>query len=266
VTAGDNDVDLLVEAAREAGVLAMTFFRNEPKNWPKGEKSIVSEADIALDRFLASRLLTARPDYGWLSEETVDNPARLDRRRAFVVDPIDGTRGFLAGGTDWTVSLAVVEDGRSTAAVLFAPALDSLFQAEMGRGAMRDGVRLEVSPRKEVEGARIVGSRRLVREAREIRSLTLEYHGHIASLAYQLALVAEGCVDVGVMRRGAYDWDLAAADLLVHEAGGRLTDLHGNRPRYNGVYPRHPTLLAATPALIEPMASLVAEADLRHIA
>src|SRR5712664_1853384 len=118
-----DDLDLLVAAAREAAALALTFFGQDPRSWAKGATSIVSEADFALDRLLAERLRTARPDYGWLSEETADNPERLDRRRVFVVDPIDGTRAFLSGRSEWCVSLAVVADGRPVVAVLLAPAL-----------------------------------------------------------------------------------------------------------------------------------------------
>jgi len=255
------DIDLLSAAAREAGELALTYFRKDPKTWPKGETSIVSEADIALDRLLAERLLTARPDYGWLSEETVDDPAQRARHRVFVVDPIDGTKGFLAGGNEWTISLAVVEEGRPVAAALFAPVLETMFEAVVGKGAFRDGTRISVSARTELAGANVAGSRRLVREALEFASIPLEYRGFVSSLAYRFALVATGEIDVAIARPGAYDWDLAASDLLVHEAGGRLADLSGRRPRYNGPDRRHPTLLASTPALSDAMASLVEKAE-----
>lgn len=259
-----DDVELLTEAAREAGALALTFFRQNPKTWPKGETSVVSEADIALDNLLAARLLAARPDYGWLSEETVDDPARRRQSRVFVVDPIDGTKGFLAGGTEWTVSLAIVEDGRPVAAALFAPALGSMFQAVAGAGATRDGAPLRVSARAVLAGANVAGSRRLVRDALELSSIPLEYYGFVSSLAYRFALVAAGEIDAAIARPGAYDWDLAAADLLVHEAGGCLADLSGNRPRYNGPDGRHPALVAATPELSDPIAALVALAELRR--
>ena len=258
--AGD-DLDLLVQAAREAGALAMTFFRKDPKTWAKGETSIVSEADIALDQLLFTRLTEARPDYGWLSEETADDDTRLSRQRVFVVDPIDGTRGFLAGGTEWTVSIAVVENGLPIAAALFAPALDMMFQATAGRGATANGQPMQVSPRTELVGASVAGSRRLVRDAQEFSSVSLEYYGFVTSLAYRFALVAKGEVDAAIARPGSHDWDLAAADLLVHEANGRLADLSGGRPRYNGREPRHPTLLATTPALSEAMAKVVEKTD-----
>lgn len=262
--AATDDVALLAEAAREAGALAMTFFRQQPKSWAKGESSIVSEADFEVDNLLTERLRAARPDYGWLSEETADNAERLDCKRVFVVDPIDGTRGFLAGSAEWTISLAIVEGGRPVSAALFAPALGTMFQAVAGEGANRDGAPLRVSPRTQISGANLAGSRRLVRDVFETSSVQLEYHGFVPSLAYRIALVAAGVVDVAIARRGAYDWDLAAADLLVHEAGGRLTDLEGRRPRYNGRDRRHPVLVAATPGLGDAMAALVAKAELKR--
>jgi myo-inositol-1(or 4)-monophosphatase len=239
----------------------MSFFRNSPKTWAKGESSIVSEADIALDRLLFTRLTEARPDYGWLSEETADDPARLSRDRVFVVDPIDGTRGFLAGGDEWTVSLAVVEKGYPVAAALFAPSLDIMFEAKAGQGALRNGRTMQASPRDALAGASVAGSKRLVRAALEFADTPLEYYGFVTSLAYRFALVAAGEIDAAIARPGSHDWDLAAADLLVHEANGRLADLSGERPRYNGREPRHPTLLATAPALGDSLARVVEKAD-----
>lgn len=258
--AASADLDLLIRAAREAGDLALGYFRNDPKAWAKGETSIVSEADIAVDRLLAERLLAGRPDYGWLSEETADDPARLSRPRVFVVDPIDGTRAFLAGEKEWTVALAVVEHGETVTSVLYAPALGQMFQAEKGLGALRNGSSLHASERTEITGAKVAGSRRFIREAQETASVSLDYYGYVPSLAYRLALVASGEIDAAIARPGAYDWDLAAADLLVHEAGGLLTEAGGDRPRYNGRDSRHAALVAAAPALGEGMVALLAGA------
>lgn len=258
------DVELLVETAREAGTVAMSYFQRDPKTWAKGESSIVCEADFAVDKFLYEKLLTARPDYGWLSEETEDDPARRARQRVFVVDPIDGTRGFLAGSSEWTISLAVVEEGLPVTAALFAPALGTMFQAIAGKGAYRDGEALRASARTELVGASLAGSRRLVQEVLEFSSIRLDYHGFVPSLAYRFALVAAGDVDIAIARPGANDWDLAAADLLVHEAGGQLAGIDGKRPRYNGPERRHPTLLAAAPGLGDAMATLVAEVEGRR--
>ena len=139
-----EDLPLLRDAAREAGVIAMRYFGNNPQVWMKGGTSPVSEADHAADAYLRETLLAARPDYGWLSEETADDPARLSARRTFVVDPIDGTRGFLEGLRSWCVSVAVVEDGRTLAGVLECPAMDETYWALPGEGAFRNGKRIAV--------------------------------------------------------------------------------------------------------------------------
>ncbi len=144
---GEADLELLKDAAVEAGRLAMRFFRHDPRVWTKAGGSVVTEADVAVDRFLRERLLAARPDYGWLSEETEDDPTRRDRAAVFVVDPIDGTRDFVEGGDFWCVSLAVVEAGRPVAAALNAPARGELYWAALGGGAWLGDRRLAVSSR-----------------------------------------------------------------------------------------------------------------------
>ncbi len=138
----DEDLQLLRSAAVTAGILA-AYFRRDLKHWTKEHDSPVSEADIVLDRYLRSTLMAARPDYGWLSEETADNSDRLGRRRVFVVDPIDGTRGFIRGEDSWTVALAVVEDQVAIAGVIYAPARDEMYEASTGGGARLNGERLE---------------------------------------------------------------------------------------------------------------------------
>src|SRR5690606_16124792 len=134
-----DDLELLRSTAVAAGIIASSYFRRDIKSWTKENASPVSEADIIVDRFLAANLLQARPDYGWLSEETADNPSRLECERVFVVDPIDGTRAFLRGEDVWTVSLAVVENGVPVAGVVYAPARDELYEASKGDGARLNG-------------------------------------------------------------------------------------------------------------------------------
>ncbi len=132
-----DDLQLLRSAAVAAGIIALGFFRQDVKSWTKDNASPVSEADLVVDRFLASTLLGGRPHYGWLSEETVDNPSRLDCDRVFIVDPIDGTRAFLRGEDCWTISLAVVENGAPVAGVVYAPARDEMYEASLGAGPAR---------------------------------------------------------------------------------------------------------------------------------
>src|SRR6202162_3936044 len=136
----NRDAVLLREAVQEAGALALSLFRTELKNWTKGASSPVSEADIAVNDLLEQRLRSAPPNYGGLSEESVDDDERLGKRLAWIVDPIDGTRGYLAGREDWCVSVALVEDASPLLAAVFAPASDEFFFAARGKGAARNDV------------------------------------------------------------------------------------------------------------------------------
>lgn len=258
-----EDLALLVEATREAGRIALGYFKRDPKVWTKGANSPVTEADLAANHSLHATLTAARPDYGWLSEESVDTVDRLNRRRLFVVDPIDGTRGFIDGNSDWCVSVALVEDDAPVAAALFVPARDEFFEATAGGGARLNGKPVEISGRSVLEGARIAGPARHLR-AMAAHGMDPSERRFTPSLAYRFALVACGRVDVATARPGAYDWDLAAVDLLVQEAGGTLRDLEGARLRFNGAVPRHPALIASTPALASAAVAIIAEAEAGH--
>jgi len=253
------DLALLQRAGEESARLALSYFRRNPQVWEKDGGSPVSEADFAVDRRLGEVLLAERPDYGWLSEETADSDARLGRERAFVVDPIDGTRAFLLGSKEWTISLAVVEAGRPVVAVLVAPALGVTFHGVAGEGAYAGGQRLAAGTRATLADARFASSRRYA-SAVEARGRG-EKPRFVASLAYRIALVASGEVDVAIARSEARDWDLAAADLLVHEAGARLAPLGGGKLRYNQRDTTHPTLIAANPALMGDVVELVRRVD-----
>src|SRR5476651_711930 len=133
-----RDVALLTDTMREAGALALSLFRTELRNWTKGASSPVSEADIAVNDLIEKHLRSATPEYGWLSEESADDEQRLGKRLVWIVDPIDGTRGYLAGREDWCVSVALVEDASPVLAAVFAPASDEFFFAARGQGAVRN--------------------------------------------------------------------------------------------------------------------------------
>lgn len=253
-----DDLRLLVAAAESAADLALGYFRRDPQVWHKENASPVSEADYAVDRHLRETLLAARPDYGWLSEETEDDPARLDRARVFVVDPIDGTRGFLAGSDEWTVSLAVVEHGRPVAAALIQPATATLFTARAGHGAWIGGRPLALAGAPALGNATVAGpsalTARLQREAPGVRAA-----GYVASLALRIAMVADGRIDLAIAKGKAHDWDIAAADLIVVEAGGVLSRFDGAPIVYNRAHPRHGALAAAAdPALVARVAAILA--------
>lgn len=258
-------------AAREAGEIARGYFRRGEKTtariWNKAGGSPVTEADVSVDAFLKVRLSQLLPDAGWLSEETRDDPARLDRDLVWIVDPIDGTRAFLHGDPDWSVAIALLDAGRPTLGVVHAPAHDSYFEARAGGGARLNGVPIAVSAHAALGDARITGPKPMLE--------TLARHAgpfsempKIPSLALRIARVAAGDVDIALVTANARDWDLAAADLVLSEAGGALSSLAGIAPVYNRPEPVHGALLAASralhPRLVEAMRS--GESDARRLA
>jgi myo-inositol-1(or 4)-monophosphatase len=235
----------VAEAVRSAGALALDASRKPLKTWVKGhDSSPVSEADIAVDALLKERLTAIVPDAAWLSEETEDDPARLSARRVWIVDPIDGTRAFIAGRPDWTVSVALVEDRRPIVAALYAPATEEFFLGVVDAGVTRNGLAIRATAGEGLAGARLSGPKRLIDEvAAAVPDAVVVPRVH--SLALRLARVADATIDVAFAGGASHDWDLAAADLLVHEAGGLLTTLEGATLSYNGAVPTHGMLVAA---------------------
>ena len=239
-----RDAALLTDTVREAGALALSLFRTELKNWTKGASSPVSEADIRVNDLLESRLRSATPDYGWLSEESVDDEARLGKRLTWIVDPIDGTRGYLAGREDWCVSVALVEGATPVLAAVFVPASDEFFFAMRGRGAVRNDVTLCAAPGGELDFTRVAGPKPLVeRLSRTPQEIVL--HPRIGSLALRLCRVAQGSLEAAFAGGQSRDWDLAAANLIVQEANGNMTALSGDTIRYNRREVTHGVLVAA---------------------
>jgi myo-inositol-1(or 4)-monophosphatase len=239
-----RDAALLADTVREAGALALSLFRTELKNWTKGVSSPVSEADIRVNDLLEERLRSATPDYGWLSEESVDDEARLGKRMAWIVDPIDGTRGYLAGREDWCVSVALVENASPLLAAVFAPASDEFFFAMRGQRATRNDVPVHATPGTELDFSRVAGPKPLVqRLSRSSHDIIL--HPRIGSLALRLCRVAQGSLDAAFAGGQSRDWDLAAANLIVQEANGNMTTLSGDPILYNRPEVAHGVLVAA---------------------
>jgi myo-inositol-1(or 4)-monophosphatase len=239
-----RDAALLRETVREAGRLSLSLFRTELKNWTKGASSPVSEADIAVNDLLEQRLRAATPDYGWLSEESVDDDRRLGKPLVWIVDPIDGTRGYLAGREDWCVSVALVEDASPLLAAVFVPVTDEFFFAARGEGATRNGVRLHATPGTDLDFSRIAGPKPLV-ERLNLSAGEITLYPRIGSLALRLCRVAQGSLDAAFAGGQSRDWDLAAANLIVQEANGSMTALSGDQILYNRREVTHGVLVAA---------------------
>ena len=253
---GDRSDDraLLIDATRTAGELAASLFAKtlEGRNirsWDKTPGNLVSEADIAVDSYLKRRLIEARPDYGWLSEETADDAVRRDRRRVWVVDPIDGTRDFLRGRSGWAVSVALVEDGEVVLGALAAPVRNQLFVATRGGGATLNGAAIAVSGRDALAGlAMPIDPQGLVAPfwPEPWDAVAVEKPN---SLALRIAKVANGEADAFLEGRSISEWDIAAAALLLTEAGGAVSDRNGDALGFNRASPAVHGLVAATPAL-----------------
>ncbi|RUM26082.1 3'(2'),5'-bisphosphate nucleotidase CysQ [Rhizobium vallis] len=258
-----SDLALIADAAKEAGAVAFGFFNQSPEVWWKNEdRSPVSAADFAANKTLESILRKARPDYGWLSEETEDDAERLSRETLFIVDPIDGTRAFLGGQKVWCVSVAVVHRGRPVAGVLYAPALDELFEAVEGGVALKNGEPLTVSVAGPQEISRLaVGEDLLKTFPQEFRD-RVSREKYIPSLAYRIAMVADGRLEGTFVKGNSHDWDLAAADLILACAGGGLVDLSGKPILYNRPEVTHKVLCAApAPRLREFLAAFPGRRD-----
>ncbi len=251
--------DELAAVVREAGVLAARSHGTENlKSWTKGGGSPVTEADIAVDLFLRERLTRLMPDCGWLSEESEDDRARLGAARLWIVDPIDGTRAYLGGRTDWAICVALVEHGRPVAGAIYAPLEDGLYLAVAGEGATRDGAPIAASGGEGLDGARAAGPKPMLeRLAQSAPGMIAEPKVH--SLALRLARTAAGRLDLAFASGNSHDWDLAAADLLLHEAGGVLTNFEGRPIVYNSAEARHGALAAAGRARHERLVAIVRE-------
>lgn len=216
----------------------------------------VTEADRSLDAVLRQELL--RDGEGWLSEESVDDPVRLQRSRVWVVDPLDGTREFVKGIPEFCVSIGYVEDGRSVAGGIYNPATDETFLGAIDCGVTYNGKPAQPSQRNNLEGALVLASRSEVKrgewKAFENSKLNIRAMG---SVAYKLALVSAGLADVTFTLTPKNEWDVVAGAALVQSAGGFVstlekTDLVANRrdPLLSG-------LLASGPFLREPLLALV---------
>ncbi len=244
-----DDLALLIAAAEAAGPIAMGHFKGDVETWEKPGEGPVTEADLAIDRMLRAELGAARPGYGWLSEESEGEADRASRERVFIVDPIDGTRAFIAGQEGWGTALAVAERGRVIAAAMHLPARGETFAAALGQGATLNGAPIRASRRSALEGATaLAASAQLKSELWPGGPPPVERHFR-PSLAWRLCLVGQGRFDIMVTLRAAYEWDIAAGSLIATEAGAAVTDGEGADLEFN----RHPLRAPGVIAAPEPL-------------
>jgi len=246
----EADLALLIRAAREAGEIATRFTGPTAKRWDKPDGAgPVTEADLAVNEALQTTLRAARPDYGWLSEETDDNSARLDCARVFIIDPIDGTRSFIEGSNTWAHALAIAEHGTVTAAVIYLPLLDKLYSATAGAGAYLNNTPIRTGSRAQLTGASVLAAKPTFAEKHWRGPAPVITRAYLPSLAYRLSLVAEGRFDAMLTLRPTWEWDIAAGDLILRESGARTSDRTGTALRFNNLTPQVNGIVAANPAL-----------------
>lgn len=244
----------------EAGRIALGMWPgagHRVKAWDKSPGSPVCDADMAVDGFLKRELGALLPAAGWLSEETVDDPSRLEGDLVWLVDPVDGTRDFLRGRPGWAVSVALLRAGRPLIGVLEAPARRELWEAEAGHGAFRNGARLAASRRGSLSGARVPADTLPKNDA------DLVPVPRPNSIALRIAMVAADEADLCATLRWGYEWDIGAAALIAREAGAAVSDALGSPLAFNKRDPRAFGVLVSAPAIhgaaVERLAGRAAE-------
>lgn len=251
----DYELEILRDAVERAGARALELASQGFETYTKKDRSPVTSADLEVNRILHDRLLTSFPDDGWLSEESQDDPRRLDKKRVWIVDPIDGTKYFMSGVSQYAISAALVEAGQPVVAAVFNPATGEFFSAIRGKGVWLNGAPLRASP---TGGERLVvlvsppafrrGRFQAIESFADVRPM--------GSIAYTLALVAAGRATGTVNLDRLHEWDIAAGVLLIEEAGGTATDKYGNAILFNQPKPAVPGIVAAGPGAQEAMAAL----------
>ncbi|MGJ8545766.1 MAG: inositol monophosphatase family protein [Sulfitobacter sp.] len=246
----ETDLALLIAAAQSAGDIARAYVPGTAKTWDKpGGAGPVTEADLAVNDHLHDVLRAARPGYGWLSEETEDDPARLGCDCTFIIDPIDGTRSFVEGSNTWAHSLAVARGGQITAGVVYLPLREKLYAASLGGGATLNGDPITVSRADDLNRATVMAARPLMEPQHWSGPVPGFKRAFRPSLAYRLGLVGQGRFDAMLTLRKSWEWDIAAGALIVSEAGGRITDRSGAPLLFNNGDPRLNGVVGAGPAL-----------------
>ncbi|MFV1529135.1 3'(2'),5'-bisphosphate nucleotidase CysQ [Phaeobacter sp. JH20_36] len=249
----ETDLSLLIRAAEQAGDIACRYSGPEAQKWEKPDGGgPVTEADIAVNELLADVLPGARPDYGWLSEESEDTSTRLNREKIFIVDPIDGTRSFAEGSRTWAHSLAVAHNRTITAAVIYLPQRELMYCAALGQGATCNGTAVEVSRQDDLNAANVLAARPLQDPEHWHNGMVPAFNrSHRPSLAYRMARVADAGFDAMLTLRPSWEWDIAAGDLILREAGGLCSDRFGVGLRFNNPHPTLNGVVAAPPRLHE---------------
>lgn len=241
-----TDINLITDAIIGAGRIASRFTGTEARSWDKPDNAgPVTEADIAVNDYLEETLRTARPDYGWLSEESADTGDRLNKDTVFIVDPIDGTRSFQQGSRTWAHSVAIAHNGEVTAGAIYLPLRDLLYTAAREQGAFLNGSPMSVTTTTVVDGSDILAAKPVMAEKHWPQGIPNFQRAHRPSLAYRLGLVGQGRFDAMLTFRPTWEWDVAAGAIIVQEANGKCTDRKGGPLKFNNERPQLDGMIAS---------------------
>ena len=229
-----NELKSAIDAAKEAGSIIMQYYKSKYEIRDKSYHNPVTTADNAADKYLRETLTKAYPGYGWLSEETVDSAERLQNSRAWVVDPLDGTKEFIEGVDHFVVSVGLVENGEPIIGVLYNPASKEIFTASRGNGAFLDGEKINCSSLEKFTEMVILNSRSETRNGLwEPYSNDFKEQRAIGSVAYKLGLTSAAQADIFASLRPKNEWDVCAGHCIIREAGGEMVTLDGKPITYN---------------------------------
>ena len=196
--------------------------------------SPVTAADYEADQYLAKFLGGEFPHDGWLSEETVDTSDRLEKKRVWIVDPLDGTKEFIKKLPEFCVSIGLVEDSIPVVGVIYNPISDEMFYAQKNKGAFLNANQIKISNVQDIKDASIVVSR-----SEHAKGLWNDYKSHfssiksIGSIAYKLGLAASSLYDITATVAPKNEWDICAGDCIINEAGGVMKKINGDSIIYN---------------------------------
>ncbi len=245
-----SELELLEEAAREAGAMARELSLKPLEIQSKGEAGPVTNVDFAVDAMLELKLLSKRPDYGWLSEEAPDKlDYRIGKERTFMLDPIDGTAALISKVPQWTISIGLIEGERAYAGAIYNPMTDEMFVGAVGHGAMLNGRPIRTTAAATLEGAHMIGQKSRFADKRWATPWPTMDVIERQSIAYRMALVAAGSGDATLLFGWKSEWDVAAGAAIIEAAGGTVTDLWGEPLKFNNEVPRVPGVAAAGAAL-----------------
>lgn len=241
----DDDLVLARSAVHEAGILARTMFGQAHNVQEKSPGNPVTDADLAVDGLLKRLLGDPRPDYGWLSEETVDDGSRLSHQRCWVVDPIDGTRAFIRNKPHWTVCVGLLEHGVAVLGIVYNPETGEFFEAVKGKGAFLNGRPIHGSAASQIKDCRMLGDGPMFAHPAWPVAWPPMQVDQRNSIAYRMCLVAAGEFDAAIALSAKNDWDMVAAGVIVAESGAIATNHEGQPFAWNLPEARQKSLVVA---------------------